>query len=152
MHHQDIHELLALDLYGELDSTDRERLDAHVADCPACRAFALELRHGLGRLAGAALGGDLPGDWRVRLQREVEVAARRAPAPRGFVVGAAVGLAAGVVIAWGIVAATAPARGASEFTANDAAANRSVLSASIGAPPRAQAGGELARLQRYLRK
>jgi anti-sigma factor RsiW len=153
--HDDIHELLALDLYGELDTVQRARLGRHLAECPECREFAAELRQGLGRLAGAAVEGDLPSGWRARLQREVEVAAPRARTPRGFALGAAAGLAAGILFAWGtlyLTPGTPPVRPAPQFASNGSGSVPPMFAASVGAPPNAQAGGELARLQRYLRK
>jgi anti-sigma factor RsiW len=155
MSHADIHELLALDLYRELDTAEHARLEQHLAQCPECRAFAGELRQGLGRLAGAAVEGDLPSGWRARLQREVEVAARPSRAPRGFALGAAAGLAAGILFAWGtlyLTPGTPPVRPGPQFASNGSSAVPPMIAASVGAPPNAQAGGELARLQRYLRK
>ncbi len=45
------HEMLALDLYGELDLGERASLAEHVAACAACRAFRADLANGLGALA-----------------------------------------------------------------------------------------------------
>ena len=156
MQHQDILELLALDLYDELDAADRARLDAHLADCAACRAFARELESGLGRLAANDVEGALPADWRARLQREVELTAPRGRLTSSFAVGGVAGLAAGLLIAWGIIVAlpqSSSPRPSTYVASNESAASFPAFdSASDAAPPKAQAGGELARFQRYLRK
>lgn len=110
MKHEDIHERLALRLYGELDHAEALALDAHLEGCEPCRRFARELEQGLGRVVAARTGArdDLPPDWAERLRvatRDVAVTALPQPAPRASPAHvspwwtAAAGLAAGWLLA-----------------------------------------------------
>ena len=157
--HDDIHELLALRLYGELEAGDVSRVEAHLAECAACRTFAGELEHGLGRVAMAS-ADDLPGDWRARLEREVAASppaspARGVVAPQSFLLGTALGLAAGLLVAWGLIVAM-PSKDAAPqptYVASNGSADGAPVEVALATlPPKAQAGGELARLSLYLRK
>jgi predicted anti-sigma-YlaC factor YlaD len=161
MHDDSIHtymrELLALRLYGELDDAGRARLDDHLTHCAACRAFDVELERGLGQLASAVPERDLPSGWRERLERQVAQPALRTWRP-SFGLGAVAGLAAGVLIAWGVVA-TGSGWGARavRVASNAGPAAESAPVAGVGRgsdalPPKARGGGELERLTSYLRK
>ena len=74
---------------------------------------------------------------------------------RSFVVGAAAGLAAGALVAWGLIAATpshSRAPSALYVASNRGDSTVATDFALATSPPQAQAGGDLARLSRYLRK
>jgi anti-sigma factor RsiW len=68
MKHESMRQLLALNLYGELESSERERLTRHLEECDDCRRFEAQLGDGLGAcLARPADAGELPADWSRRL-------------------------------------------------------------------------------------
>lgn len=72
-------ETLSAWLDGELDDAARQRVDEHLADCPACAAEAVALRElsaGFAAMRGETLGYDLAGVIEGRL-----AAAPRAPSP-----------------------------------------------------------------------
>jgi hypothetical protein len=121
-------ELLALRLYDELERDEGARLDAHLADCAACRAKADELEQGLGRLAAASELAPLPA----------------APTPRfhGWQVAAA--FAAGLAVSWFLVPSGALPKSAS---APAAASFR-----RADPPPPASGEGRLAPLGAWLRR
>jgi len=50
MNHAEYEELLALELYGELDADERRRLEAHSEQCTRCQALRARLEAGLGGL------------------------------------------------------------------------------------------------------
>lgn len=72
-------ETLSAWLDGELDAAARQRVDAHLADCPRCAAELVALRElsaGFAAMRGETLGYDLAGVIEGRL-----AAAPRAPSP-----------------------------------------------------------------------
>ncbi len=98
MKHEEFRELMALQLYGELDAAELERLRAHVAACADCAAYEHELGAGLGTVMAAAAerdDGALPEDWQERLN---ETTAPRRRAVGGALLTFAAGLAAGLLV------------------------------------------------------
>lgn len=86
-------ERLALRLYDELDASEDLLLEDHLASCAACRAFADELRDGLGALVPPA-PIEVP-DWDERLRAATRGSAaplRRLPSWTGLAAGFAAGL------------------------------------------------------------
>ena len=98
MKHDEYRELMALQLYGELDAAELERLRAHVAECADCAQYEHELGAGLGAVQATADGRDddaLPVDWQQRLAEAT--APRRRVGARALLTFAA-GLAAGLLV------------------------------------------------------
>lgn len=69
--HEEYEDLLALNALDALDAADRERLDAHLATCPACRARAEELRYAVAPLARLVDPVEPPAELRGRLLEAV---------------------------------------------------------------------------------
>lgn len=100
--HESFEELLALRLYDELDPSENARLSAHLEECAACRARAVELETSLGRLRGESAEAQFTAAARTRLEAALssERRARFRPLPA-----AVLGFAAGVLCALGLVLA-----------------------------------------------
>lgn len=158
--HDALRELLALRLYDELDPAETTRLDAHLAECSACRAYDAELVAGLGSLRPVREDAALPADWRARLERSVEAAPRPAHRPHPawtFAAGLAAGLLAMALLrAEGGGDPIDPGSGTSP-TGTAQATNlgptaHPLLTGSLREPPpRATGGGQLAYLGSALR-
>jgi len=151
MNCRDYRELLALRLYDELDAPETDRLQAHLEACAACRAYAAELDLGLGRLAREA-PDDLPAGWAEQLRSRVanDPARRRSRAWRTWI-----GVAAGFVLGlgcsswWRDAGEQAPATDAP--TGRVAAVGGETGFRRATPPPLALSGGDLDRLQTWLR-
>jgi anti-sigma factor RsiW len=156
MKHDDIRQLLALRLYGEIDDAQRERVESHVAGCDDCRTFADELERGLGAVHAGRVEDD--GAWIDALQRSIErdeigrSIEREEPVRRispWWV--AAAGFAAGLLAFW-----LATRAGAShEIVPREEQTAQRVLSPYehfLGdtPPPRSDSSGGLTRLGEYL--
>lgn len=147
MNHDDeqrLRELCALELYEELDATERAELEQLAARSTDHRRLVREVREELARGLGALRADapqDLPRGWREGLQAEVA----RAPRPRRALPGwwtAAAGFAAGALLVWGAHERTsAPTGGVTEFE----------RFLSQEPPPPATAGSSLDRFSRYVR-
>ena len=96
MKHEDIRELLALDLYGETDARERAKLTEHLRTCANCRAFQAELAQGLGRFTPTAPVLELAGDLRARLETKIGVEQRSRTRVRWLAITAS--FAAGVLL------------------------------------------------------
>jgi len=146
MNHERIRELVALDLYGELDDDERRELDDALAGSEEARALAHEMRDGLGRLASHAeqrTRGDLPSGWREELRAAIDRERGRRARPWPLVAAGAVGFAAGLLMAaWGTT--RDPGSSGSGVDVPVAAFERTT------APPPSTARGPLARLGEYL--
>jgi anti-sigma factor RsiW len=70
---------LAPYLRGELDATERNQVEAHLADCEECRAAATEFQAILERLAATAPHAPEPhwGRYRAELRARLDARARR---------------------------------------------------------------------------
>ena len=109
MNHETYRELVALELYGELDAAETSRLQDHLRDCASCRDLRSELAGSLGVLRDRAdhdRYGDsadtLPADWLERMRATSAARPRRAGVPlalTSFVSGLAAGLL--VMATWG---------------------------------------------------
>jgi anti-sigma factor RsiW len=143
--HDAFRELSALRLYGEIDATERARLDAHLAACPACAAFARELDDGLGRLLHDHAADEVPPGWAARVAAEAHGEAwRRRALPW---IAAAAGFALGVA-----TMALVPAGRASPDAHAPAVAQADARPAPGGPVPRSTAGpGPLTRLATHRR-
>lgn len=140
MKHEAFRELLALDLYGELDSAGAAALAAHLDACDACRAFRAELAAGLGRtVAAGSRERALPHDWDRRLR---ERAGTAQPRRSRFWIAAAASFVAGALLTWALVRNASPETGAPH--AQGAALN--VAFARAAPPVPARITGQLARL------
>ena len=153
----DAREQLALRLYDEIDERESAALQTHLESCAACRSFTNDLGRGLGRLA-ANTPDDLPLGWadqlRGRMAEEPQPRVRRSAPVAGLAVGA--GIAAGFLLGLASAGFLTP-----QFT-RSAPDHSSVDPGSlIRAPtdfkrttpaPLALAGGDLSRLQAYLRR
>lgn len=157
MKHEDMHERLALRLYGELDPAESRALDAHLYDCEECRQFASELERGLGRvLAVRASARDaLPPDWAERLHaatRDVATTAPRQSIPPERLSpwwAAAAGIAAGLLLALSALRV-----GGDESMNTPRGEERSAYARYYGgtAPPLAASGGQWSRLATQRRR
>jgi len=109
--HDEIRELLALRLYGELDAEGHEQVARHLPGCEACTAFASELERGLGRLAARPDDAfdELPAGWResVAIAALAERPARRSRLFPGWQLAA--GFLLGLLTAWALLRAAPPA-------------------------------------------
>lgn len=146
MEHEPWRERLALELYGELEGDESARLEEHLAGCGECRAFGDELRAGLGRATVGSASGGAAGEDLVRILAGLPARAPAAPRPRAlraFVLGAAAGLAAGVLVM------SEPFRGGASGAEPP---GESASFARPTPPPLARTGGELAQLGSYLRR
>ena len=81
MKHESMRRLLALNLYGELEDLERERLARHLEGCDGCRRFEAELNDGLGAWL-AQPAEELPPDWSRRLELVTSSPAAPARIPR----------------------------------------------------------------------
>ena len=154
MNHESFRELLALQLYGELDAADRTQLDQHLDLCPTCRQFASDLSSGLGALRKTPVKvdtGEIPADWRERLRRSTLAETKRVHLSPGWSSVAA--------FAAGLLVATLLVRRASDnpielIAQNDGAHVPSIYERFNGSttPPQATTGGQLARLGEYLKR
>lgn len=98
MKHEAFRELLALRLYGEIDSDEERGLLLHLDQCRACADFARELESGLGRaraLHAEAATSDLPAGWEQGLADATDALRRRRWMREALLVGC--GIAAGVL-------------------------------------------------------
>lgn len=145
MKHEDMRELLALRLYGEIDDAQRERLEAHVASCEDCRTFAHELERGLGAVQPGLAEDD--GAWIVALERSIEREESVRRNAHWWV--AAAGFAAGFLAFWLVTRVQHPTAPSDEQSANRAI---SPYERFLGdaPPPRSDSRGELSRLGDYL--
>ena len=96
MTHEQIRELLALRLYGEIDSEEEQRILEHLRECRACASFARELEQGLGRVRDLHSSAELPLEWDTHLA-DTTAALHRASWARSALLVCA-GLAAGVLL------------------------------------------------------
>jgi predicted transcriptional regulator len=100
--HDEFRELAALRVYGELDASERERLERHLSACAECTELARDLEAGLGRLVPARRSDDLPGTWRAGL--EAAIVADGEPSlpavPRSTLLVAAASFLVGATFAW----------------------------------------------------
>jgi len=136
MKHSESRELSALDLYDELDPHERERLEAHLAGCADCRAFAARLRSGLGaaRPPEDAFGPP-PAEWLAELRAGMRAMARPRARLRGWLAAMA-GFAAGVLVT--SLVAAGPRQREAEVEGSRFAVQE--------LPPKAAARGSLAQL------
>ncbi|MFN0243592.1 MAG: zf-HC2 domain-containing protein [Planctomycetota bacterium] len=151
MKHEDIHERLALRLYGELDPAESRALDEHLRDCEECRQFASELEHGLGRVVAVRTSArdELPPDWAERLQAATRDVATTAPRPSVAPERLSPWWAAAAGIAAGLLLALSALRvGGGETTNAPRGEERSAYAHYYGgtAPPLATSGGQWSRL------
>ena len=63
-------------LDGELPAGLCDRIDAHMGDCPPCRAFLESLRRTV-RWVGDSGAGEIPGEVRAALLRSAEAVRRK---------------------------------------------------------------------------
>jgi len=148
--HDGFRELAALRVYGELDASERERLEHHLGECAACSALARDLEAGLGRLVPAERRDDLPSTWRVDLEAAIAAAPARASLPSRWWIAAA-GFVIGSTLAWS-VAARMERSGRPASDRASAAAEPSVFERA-SPPPRARDGASLPPLaELYLRR
>jgi hypothetical protein len=156
MTHDDdrLHELLALELYGELDEPEaRELAGLEGADRARARALRAELSLGLGALEGEPLDPELPSHVSVAW-REALLASTRPEPARGFRarwLAVAASFAAGLVVgasAWHAAPAAPPSAPPTEIAR---ASDDLARFATDSPPPRATGGGSLARLGAYVR-
>jgi anti-sigma factor RsiW len=160
--HDAFREQLALRLYGELSPTEEAALDAHVAGCTDCRAFAHELTLSLGAVvpdAGlvAAHADEMPADWVARLDR-VTGTRPPGPGPVRALATFATGLAAGILIALLARGTTslgtagtpsqAPLGATVRFATNAPSAGASEAALELDAPPPLSLGRAFAGMPR----
>jgi hypothetical protein len=105
MKHEDIRELLALDLYRETDARQRAQLAEHLRTCASCRTFQSELANGLGQLTHTERELEPVGDLRARLETKIGAEQRSRTRVRWLAVAAS--FAAGALVTW-IVLRPAP--------------------------------------------
>jgi predicted anti-sigma-YlaC factor YlaD len=100
MNHEQIRELLALRLYGEIEPDEERALVEHLRECRECARFARELEQGLGRTRELRETADLPAGWDASLADATARLRRRSWMREALLVGS--GLAAGVLamLAW----------------------------------------------------
>ena len=100
MKHENYRELIALRLYQESSPGEARELEAHLATCESCAAFARELEGGLGahkRAAAERDTPDLPAGWLEGLRRSTDELAPRRGISRQVLTFAA-GIAAGLLV------------------------------------------------------
>jgi len=146
MNHEQIHELLALRLYAEIDTEEEHRLREHLALCAECARFERELQAGLGRartLESRAAGSDLPSDWEADLADATAGLRRRGWVREVLLVGS--GLAAGVLgmLAWS--ALSSPTASPQAIASTDPDAPAFLRFQGEEPPPPATAGGPVTR-------
>jgi len=151
--HDEICELAALHLYGELEPEELGRLERHLAECAECAAHAGELEAGLGRLAQDSVREDLPPGWSDRLQEGLGFERRRS-ALRSPLWVAAASFLAGATLAWSVAGPATPVQGESSAVARLGAPGVVEGGAFERAtpPPRARDRGSLPLLELYLRR
>jgi anti-sigma factor RsiW len=148
--HDEFRELAALRVYGELDASERVRLERHLSECAECAALARDLEAGLGRLVPAARRDDLPNRWRAGLEAAIvaeppwaRLPSRLRVAAASFLVGAAVA---------GSIASAVQRAGGGEPDRAAAAAEPAAFERSTP-PPRARDGVSMPPLaELYLRR
>jgi anti-sigma factor RsiW len=154
MNHESFRELIALQLYSELDANERARLEQHLKTCSDCRAFARELSSGLGAMRNLPVNetaGEIPADWRERLRRStIEEPKRARISPMWSSVAA---FAAGILLAT-VLMHRASGNPIELVASNDGAHVPSIYERFNGStpPPQATTGGQLARLSEYLKR
>lgn len=158
----EIREMIALDLYGELDAAQRAILEQALAGSPEAREYADRMRRTLGPLAseaGRPQPGDLPDGWKDRLRVSIGrvESPQRTRLPRSWApvsAASAIGFAAGLLLMWVLLGRSEPAP-----TQKDSRAEAPVVATGTSgadsferstAPPPARDPGTLARLGSYL--
>ncbi len=148
--HDEFRELAALRVYGELDASERERLERHLSACADCSTLARDLEAGLGRLVPAERRDDLPHTWRAGLDAAIVAEPPRARLPSRLWIAAA-SFVLGATLAWSLASSMEH----SGRTTSDRAAAPAEPSAFERAtpPPRAREGASLPPLaELYLRR
>lgn len=148
--HDEFRELAALRVYGELDESERERLERHLSSCAECSVLARDLEAGLGRLVPAQRGDNLPSSWRAGLEAAIVAEPPRVRLPSRWWIAAA-SFVLGSTLAWSL-ASSMEHSGPPGSDGAAAAAEPSAFERATP-PPRAREGASLPPLaELYLRR
>ena len=147
--HDEFRELAALRVWGELDASERDRLERHVSACAPCAELARELEAGLGRLVPVERCDDLPSGWRAGLEAAIVAEPPWARPPSRLRVAAASFLV-GAAVAGSI--ASAVQRGGGSTADRASAAAEPALFERSTPPPRARDGASMPPLAELYRR
>ena len=153
--HDEFRELAALRVYGELDASERERVERHLSACAECSALARDLDAGLGRLVPPRPRDDLPLGWRADL--EAAIVAGREPklpsVPASTLWVAAASFLLGAAFAWMLASESAEGPHLQGVESDTATTASSAPFERSTPPPRARESASLPPLaELYLRR